>query len=232
MNAPLKPPRLKPFAWSYSKLKSFESCERRHHEVDLLKSVKEEESENLTWGNSLHEAMAKALRDGAELPITMRKYQPYVDLGRKLAARGSGQFELKLALDRQFNPVTFFDNSAWFRGIADTLFKVGKVGIAWDWKTGKILEDSVQLGLMATVIFANHPDIEEVRTSFVWIGNDCTTDEVWRKSDMPRLWGDLMPRVNRLEAAFKSGTYNPIPSGLCKRYCPVSSCEYHGKGSY
>lgn len=230
MNAPVVKP--KPFAWSYSKLKNFESCARRHNEIDLLKNFKEDESENLVWGNSLHKAMAKALANGADLPITMRKYQPYVDLAKRLAAAGEMGVELKLAVDRQFNPVTFFDGSAWFRGIADVLFRVGPVAVVWDWKTGKVLEDSVQLGLTATMIFANHPEITSVRSTFVWIGNDATTEEKWTRADMPRLWGELMPRVKRLEQAYLTGEYDPTPSGLCKRYCPVSSCEYYGKGSY
>jgi hypothetical protein len=230
MNAPVAQP--KPFAWSYSKLKNLETCERRFNEVDILKRFKEEESENLSWGNTLHDAMAKAIRGQKELPITLRKYQTYVDLAAKIAAKGTVDTERKLAFDRSFRPVDFFDRSAWFRSVADVLFLVGKMGILWDWKTGKILDDSVQLGLSATTVFAHYPELERVQTVFVWIGSDATTEKVWTKADLGSLWTDVMPRVRRLENAVSTNSFTPMPGGLCKRYCPVTSCEYHGKGSH
>ena len=49
----------KAFAWSYSRLKNFESCPKRHYHVDVVKDVREEESEQLKWGNALHDAFAK-----------------------------------------------------------------------------------------------------------------------------------------------------------------------------
>jgi len=53
-----KPAGPKPFAWSYSKLKNFEVCPKRHYNVDVIKSFKEEEGEALVWGNMVHKALA------------------------------------------------------------------------------------------------------------------------------------------------------------------------------
>ena len=41
----------KPFAWSYSRLKNFEVCPKRHFHVDIAKDFREEEGESLVWGN-------------------------------------------------------------------------------------------------------------------------------------------------------------------------------------
>ena len=48
----------KPFAWSYSRLKNFESCPKRHWHLDIQKDIKEEEGEALLWGNVVHKALA------------------------------------------------------------------------------------------------------------------------------------------------------------------------------
>jgi spore coat polysaccharide biosynthesis protein SpsF (cytidylyltransferase family) len=44
----------KPFAWSYSKLKNYEVCPKRHWHVDVKKDFKEAESEALKQGNLVH----------------------------------------------------------------------------------------------------------------------------------------------------------------------------------
>lgn len=229
MNAPARP--TKPFAWSYSKLKNYETCGRRHHEIDLKKSFKEEESENLTWGHDLHEGMANAIGKGKPLPVTMKRYQDYVDVARKYAKLGTVKVEQKLAFGRDFKASSWFDNSTWFRAILDVAILIDDLAIILDWKTGKILEDSVQLGLSATTAFINYPQLERIQTSFIWIGNEATTNHLWTRKDLPSLWADLMPRVKRLEEAYYSQSYQPSPSGLCRKYCPVETCEYYGVGS-
>jgi hypothetical protein len=230
MNAPSRP--TKPFAWSYSSLKNFETCERRHQQVDRLKNFKEEESEQLRWGHQLHAAMAKAITDGVELPRTMRRFQTYVDLANKHGAKGTILTEQKLAFDRQFQPVGYFDNAAWFRSVIDVALIKPPLAILWDWKTGKVLEDLVQLGLSASMIFAHHPEVTQAVTSYIWLTNDALTNEKWTPEQMPRLWNDILPRVKRMEDAYYTGQYSPNPSGLCKKYCPVETCEYHRVGSH
>ena len=54
----------KPFAWSYSRLKNFEVCPKRHYEIDIAKNIKEEESEALLWGNTVHRSCADRLSKG------------------------------------------------------------------------------------------------------------------------------------------------------------------------
>jgi ATP-dependent helicase/DNAse subunit B len=54
-------PFAKPFAWSYSRLKSYETCPYKHLRIDIMRDVKEPESDDLKWGNRLHDAMARAI---------------------------------------------------------------------------------------------------------------------------------------------------------------------------
>ena len=185
------------------------------------------------WGNSLHGALAKGVQKGEKLPITMGHYQPFVDSARKYGDAGFAiSTELKMAFSRELQPTSYFDNITWFRGVIDLLMLRPPVAVAWDWKTGKVIDDLVQLGLFAQMIFAHHPDIEQVETAYVWLGNDAITHQSWTRDKMAGIWASVWPDVQRMEQAYVSGQYDPMPGGLCKRWCPVESCQYHGIGSY
>lgn len=222
----------KPFSWSYTALKNFETCQRRHDLVDKKKRYTEDESEQLRWGNAFHNAMGKAIGQGTPLPNTMQHYQSYVDTAKRYAQQAPVATELKLAFTRGFTPCAFFDNAAWFRGVIDVLFRGKRAAVMWDWKTGKIVEDAVQLALFAQMLFCHFEELEEITTSYIWIGNDCLTTEKFTRPDMTSLWLNLMPRVKAMEEAYYSQKYDPNPSGICKKYCPVKECEYYQIGSY
>lgn len=217
----------KPFAWSYSKLKNYESCPKRYYNVDVAKLVKEDESEQLQYGNTLHKVLAEAISGKAELPKPFGHFQSWVD---KVTGGVTGRIlvEQQLAIRSDFGPTEWFGKDAWYRGIADVIKIVGPVAIVLDWKTGKILEDGVQLALMAQCVFAHHPDVHKIRTEFVWLKEDATTRADFARDDMAKVWAGVLPRVQTLEAAHKAMEFPPKPGHLCRRWCPVSSCPHHG----
>lgn len=219
---------MKPFTWSYSKLKNFEACQKRHQQIDLLKNFQDAGGEALTWGNSVHDALAKACRSEARLPDEMLPYQSWVD--RVLAGPGRLMVEQKYAITRAFGPCSgYFAPTVWYRGIADIVRVWDDVALVIDWKTGKVLEDSVQLMLMAACVFAHFPQVRVVRSEFIWLAEDCTTPEIYTQPDVADAWVALLPRVEAMERAYLSNTYRPMPGRLCKRWCPVSNCEHFGK---
>lgn len=218
----------KSFAWSFSKLKNFESCPKRHYEVDIAKNIKEEEGEALLWGNRVHKEMAIALTKNTPLPAEMSEYQRWVD--KVYTGAGSLLVEQKYAITKEFSKASWFSPSAWYRGIGDVVRIATPVALILDWKTGKILEDSVQLALMAQCVFAHYPDVSHVRSEYVWLKDDCQTSELFTRDHMPGLWEGLLGRVGAMAEAASTNTYPPKPGYLCKRYCPVASCPYHGKG--
>lgn len=222
----------KEWAWSYSKLKNYETCPKRHYEIDLAKHYKDSDEDDpnsaLAWGNRVHDAMAKACLGKAPLPEEMAMYQGWVDKVR--AGPGKLLVEQKYAITRKFQPRSYFADDVWYRGIGDVVRIDGPVALVLDWKTGKILEDSVQLMLMAQCIFSHFPEVKRVRSEFVWLKEDCTTPEVFTRRGVGDEWIGLLPRVASMESAAKTQTYQPTPGRLCKKWCPVVSCPYHGKG--
>lgn len=232
----------KPFSWSYSKLKNFETCPKKHWSVDLEKKYKEGESEQLKWGDFVHKGLAstitnrieyaaKRITDVAPVPVGLEPMMPWVD--RILTGAGTILVEQQMAITKDFAPTTWFGNDAWYRGIGDVVKINGDIGFVIDWKTGKILEDSQQLALMAACLFAHYPALQAVRSEFVWLkeGPDCSSREDFLRSDMPNMWRGLWPRIEVLKHAYETTSYPPKPSGICKKYCPVTDCPYHGVGS-
>ena len=217
------------FNWSFSRLDSFETCAKKYYEYSVARSVKDDSTENLDWGNQVHDAMRDALRSKTPLPEIMKPYQHWVD--RVIAGPGDLLVEQKYALDTNLSPCPYFAPVVWYRGIADAARIYGKVGLALDWKTGKKKDNSMQLGLMALCLFQHFAQLDVVRTEFIWLQSDETTPEVFYRKDMPKFVAELLPRVQKLEWAHNTMTFPPTPSGLCVRYCKVASCPYFGKGN-
>lgn len=216
-----------PFTWSYSKIKNSEECPKRYYEVDVTKNFKEDEGEALRYGNALHKEFAKALMNNTPLPPELSQFENWIDRVR----RGPGDLyvERKLALTKDFQPTGFFDKDVWYRGIGDVIRVWDDVGLVLDWKTGKVLEDEAQLMLMAQCIFSFFPTVRIVQSQYVWLKHDCVTQRNYTRTDLKNDWIGMLDRVKTLETMHQSMNFPPKPGRLCARYCPVTSCKFHGK---
>ena len=217
----------KSFSWSYSKLKNFESCPKRHYHLDIAKDVKDEESEALLYGNQLHDALAKRIGKNVPLPEPFKHMEPWA--ARVVTGEGNVLVEQKLAINKDFGPCDFFDKDAWFRGIGDVIKIVGGAALILDWKTGKVVEDSQQLALMSACVFAHHPTVRKVRAEFIWLKEDASSRADFTREDMPKMWNNIWPRIEALEYAHTTTTYPAKPGYLCRRWCPVQKCPHHGE---
>lgn len=231
MNAPVRMPR-KPFAWSPSALKDFETCAKRYYHTRLIKDFREAESDQLIWGNRFHEAIARAIDPAidAPLPEGMETYAGWVPA---LRAKGRVIVEQQRALNREMQPTGWFDKDAWLRCVIDVLIINETAGSAFviDWKTGKPSNaDDTQLLLSALTTFAYHPEVNAVRTGFVFVGhgNQFTNIEI-RREAVPDIWSAILPRVRKMNDAYEKAAYPANPGYLCARWCPVASCQHHGK---
>ena len=217
----------KQFAWSYSKLKNFEVCPKRYYNLDVAKTYKEEESEQLQYGNMVHKALADAVTGKAPLSKTFGHLQGWVD---KVTGGADGEIlvEQQMAIREDFSPTTWFGDDVWYRGIADVVKIVGPAAVVVDYKTGKIKEDGVQLALMAACVFAHHPEVQKIRTEFAWLKEDAVTRADFSRDGMVSVWAGVLPRVKLLENAHKAMEFPPKPGGLCRKWCPVDSCPHKG----
>jgi hypothetical protein len=219
----------KPVAWSYSALTSFETCPRRYYLTKISKQVVEPPTEATMWGNSVHKALETRITQNKSLPPSMQQWEPVV--AKVLSKGGKVEAEQKIALDRNLKQVTYFAPTVWVRGVTDfTIAKDDKVFIG-DWKTGKPTPESAQLKLTAAMTMAVKPWVNYVINAFIWLKDGSTTVEKFTRDDIPTIWQEFAPRVQRLEHAVAEQKFPPRPSGLCRKWCPVGKtlCEYCGE---
>jgi hypothetical protein len=214
-------------AWSYSALTAFETCPRQFFLVKVSKEVKEEPGPDLLWGNCVHKALEHRITRNLPLPDGMAAYEPIV--AKIIAKGGVIKAEIKMALNRNLIPTEYFASDVWVRGITDVTVIKGKTLFNGDWKTGKPKKNSTQLRLSAAMVMAHKPWIDKSVNAFIWLKTDTVDVETVTRADLPAIWQEFAPRVQRLELAHSQQKWPPRPSGLCKNYCPCTGCEYHGK---
>jgi len=221
---------VKPFTWSFSRMKNFEVCPKRHWEIDLQKNFKEPPGQALDWGKVVHDGMA-ARCDKQRLPLSaeLAAYEPWAVRVLGNTPAENVYVEQGLAITKDFTPTGNFDSDVWLRVKCDLYKIVGDVALAVDWKTGKILEDSVQLALTAACIFAKHPEIKAVRSTYVWLKEDAESSETFYREDMPTVWRGIWHRIEAMEEAHRTTTYPAKQSGICVRFCAVTNCPHNGR---
>lgn len=215
--------------WSHSSLTAFETCPRRFHITRIAKLIKEPQTEATLWGNEVHKALELAVAGTKPLGANFTQYQPIVD--RVRAAKGRKFTEQKFGLTSSFRPTEFFGKDVWFRGVLDLVITTPKVGVVLDHKTGKVKTDGDQLKLFAAATFAQHPYLETVKTGYIWLAHDKVTTQEFKKDDVPGIWQEFLPRIQRMEKAQDDDKWLPNPSGLCRAHCPVGKklCDFCGK---
>lgn len=217
------------FTWSYSRLRNYETCPSRHYHYDIAKDIIEPESGMLAEGHAVHKALELRIAGGKKLPLGMGHYETVA--ARLEALPGENYAEQKLALTEKFAPVGFFGKGVWFRTVLDFTNIRNTTAAVIDYKTGKVTGDMTQLQLMSATIFHHAPEVQRVRARLLFLNHDHAERAEFVREDLTEIWGEILPRVKRLQRAIEERDFPPKPSGLCKRYCAVTSCPYHGVGS-
>lgn len=220
-------------AWSFSVLDSFETCAWRHYLTKVSKEVKEPTSQEMDWGRQVHKALENRVKTGTPLPGNMAQWEP---IGAKFYASAwkpgsTFECERQMALDAKFQPTSWFGKQVWVRSITDITIIRGRKAVVADYKTGKPKPESAQLKLTAAVTFHHHPEVEVIDNTFVWLKEGkISPPERFTRDDIPAIWQEFMPRVQRLEQALAENKWPKKPSGLCNNYCPVphAKCEFRG----
>lgn len=221
----------KKFSWSYSALKNFETCPKRYYNYDLAKTIKgDTESDAIREGHEVHAAFDARLKGRAPLPLGLGHYEGM--LGRVLAADGTTYSERKLAISSSYQPVAWFSPEAWYRGVLDCTKVRGSFASVLDWKTGKPGTDTTQLQLCAALVFHSAPTVDRVRAALVFVNHDRVESEEYRRNDLTTIWGEILPRVKKLQKAREQQEFPPKPGGLCRRWCQVTSCPHYAVGGY
>lgn len=226
----------KEFATSYSKIKNFETCPRRYYTIDIMKQYVEK-SAQLDRGNRLHEAMKQRVQSEIPLPREFSYMEKWAEkLTKEIHPLQIIQCELQLACTRDMKPVGYWERSVFMRTKIDYLQLVpsSKPGAFLcqivDYKTGAPKDDDLQLAINAAVVLANYQDVIGIKSGFLYTEHGDTREFTYTRPSLGGIWREVLRRVGAQEQAHIEDNFPPKPCGLCREYCPVLSCEFHGKG--
>lgn len=213
-----------PQPWSHSRLEDFKNCPRAFSEKTVFKTVTETKGEATLWGERVHKHFEEYLTGTAALPPELEMHKPFLD--RLLALPGNHFVEEKIALDTSLRPCTFFGKDVWFRGVIDFGVIEGAYARVVDHKSGKHHAKFDQLKLFALWLFEAHPAVEQVRCEYYWTQTMTTNGRTFDRGQIQSLWEDFLPDLHQYKDAFLTDTWQPRQSGLCRGWCPVTSCEF------
>jgi hypothetical protein len=221
---------MKNFQWSYSRLKNFETCALRFLHYDVLKDTVEDTRQQ-SEGHAAHKAYELRIREGKKLPMPLTHHEPI--LAKLEALPGDHYAEQKLALTSEFKPTGFFSPDVWFRTVLDfcNVSPDGETAAVVDYKTGKPGSDMTQLQLMSVTTMHFQPTIQRVRARLLFMNHNHAERAEFTRADITEIWTKILPRVRKLREAVEERDFPPRPNGLCTRYCAVTSCPFHGRGS-
>ncbi len=223
---------MRKFAWSYSALTSFETCPWRYYLTRVTKEVQEPETEVLRWGNQVHQAFEDYVKSGGEVNPPYDWFQKWKPVADKILTKdGDIYAEYEAAITEDFEPCGWWDKEAWCRGKFDVVVVNGDEALVLDYKTGKRRPDSDQLKLFALLAFIHFPEVQKVKTSFVWLKAGGTDSAEYTRDQASELWPEFIHRVQRMQHALKTMSLKKNQSGLCRNWCPVpkNKCEFSGK---
>lgn len=216
--------------WSFSKIKAFEQCPKQFYHVNILKEYPFQETEAIRYGSEFHKAAEDFVGKDAELPAKFNFARGALQSLKD--KRGVKLVERKLGVTEDLRPCDFFAKDVWFRGIADLIIMDVLADTAWvvDYKTGKSAKyaDKGQLELMALSVFAHYPEVKKVRAGLLFVISNDLVKDTYMEYDKGDLWTKWLGKYGDMQAAADKDVWNPRPTGLCKRHCPVTECPHNG----
>ena len=209
---------------SPTSLQTFLTCPRQYEAKYITREVKFQDTDHTRFGTLLHAAIENYLKHGEPLPSILLPAMGTLARMRNIFLGA----EVKLAVDFNGAPVDWGAKTAYQRCIVDAMLisRDQKTIICVDWKTGKKRDASMQHDFIKHCVAAHYPQVEKILTIFVYL----FSGESDRQEYQPG--GHLTQmKINMglLSDAHLHNQFLPKPSGLCKNWCDVISCEFNGR---
>lgn len=220
---------VKPIVWSFSSLKTFQQCPRKYYHAKIAPdAIREPDTTATLYGKAAHTVAEDYIGKGTPIPPQFAYLQGMLD--QLNAIPGKKLVEVKLGLTKDLKACDFDAPDVWWHGIADLVILDEEKGLAHsiDYKTSKNARyaDVKQLDLVAAGIFAKYPNIVRVKSALLFV----VSKEFIKAEHHAHMKDAYVAKpaqdVARIEAAIKSGVWNPVSGPLC-RFCAVKDCEYN-----
>jgi CRISPR/Cas system-associated exonuclease Cas4 (RecB family) len=218
---------MKPFPpISPTAITDFEGCPKRWHETKILKKYPWVETEAITWGNQVHEALEKYAKFKTTLPEHLEYIAPVID-----ELRGNGFIlyaELEIAIDKNWEPTDYWNKSGkcMLRGKIDLVAvnPESAIGYIIDWKTGKRKPDPFQLQVYAAVL-KSVLSLRSIAAAYSWLKTKESDAWVVDDSNFTEIKTDINERIEKMRTAYEQQDLPARTSPLCC-WCPcLDTCD-------
>jgi hypothetical protein len=215
------------FKQSHSSLGVFETCPRQYYAKYISKEVKYVQRPGAKWGDDAHIALEQFVitKGAARLPSNMAHYEQF------------GTMVLNRAVTKDLVSTPYSNRAGWLGGKIDItiLYRAARRAEVFDWKSGKVKNDVTQLKLYGGFTFADYPEIDTVGSAYIWLEEKVKPvgpPLILQRADLGGVWGIFQHKYDQLKDAYVRGAWPEKPNGLCKAYCDVVACPFHGKGRH
>lgn len=206
--------------WSHTMLQDLSNCLWKGYRKYVAKDLpKEKKSPEQELGIHVHQAFEKAINAGdvSSLPPI---YQP---LAKPMVEAGANA-EVKFGVSRDGEPAEFF-GKPWGRGVLDVLIVGEGTAVLFDWKTGKVREDTRELMAQSYLLKAHYPSITRVVGAYVWLVEN-RLGEMHDLTNTDRWLNGTKATLAKAQEALDSDVWPKQPNPLCG-WCNVYDCEFN-----
>ena len=217
----------RPIVWSYSLLHCFDDiCPYQGEARYITRSIKFVETEEIKWGNRVHEAFEMRVGGNKPLPLEMQSWErfaaPYDGRGARV--------EQWFGITADGHACDSRAANVWGRGKVDLHIVNGEAAFVNDWKTGNSkYEDPFELEVSALLINARYPQLKKIIGQYTWL-KDERTSQTYDLSNTAATWKRVCDIMTKILAWRAAGDYPKNRTPLCG-WCQRFDCENNSNPS-
>jgi hypothetical protein len=198
--------------FSHTALKDYGNCPLQYQHKRILKDIPDVKGDAAIWGERVHKDFELRITEGTPLPEHLMQFEPVMIKFLGLETK----CEWKMCLNENLKPTEWMAPDAWLRSVIDLYARLTTtVALVVDYKTGKVRDDFDQLELFALQVFAHEPEVDEVRSTYIWTQGGTLTSATYKREDANKLWEKVIAKIRRVYRSVESDVWPAKPSGLC-----------------
>jgi hypothetical protein len=215
-------------AWSYSTLKTFESCAYRSY-IAKVKKIGEDFGPAAARGTEIHK-QAEDYVAGllAELPDTLKKFTSEFKKLREMFAEAKVELEGDWGFTREWGTTGWLAKDVWGRIKLDAFVHETETSArVIDYKTGKAYGNEIAHSQQALVYaigsFFRYPELQIAKTEIWYLDHGTMLEQVYTRDEAMVFMPKLHDRAIAMTTATK---FPPNPSNYNCKWCSYGKGEF------
>jgi len=215
-------------AWSYSSLKTYETCPYRIY-IAKVKKIQEDYGPAADRGSQIHLQAEDFVQNKIEqMPDTLKKFQNQFEVLKSLYVEGKVELEGEWGFTIDWKACDWMAKEVWARIKLDAIVHESPTSArVIDYKTGKKFGNEIAHGQQALTYaigsFFKYPELEHVQTELWYLDQKETSLQAYTREEAMM----FMPNINNRALNMTSATkFPPNPSSYSCKWCSYKNGEH------